>query len=338
MAKKFKPQFRRLMVIDHALRRQEKVNCATLLAHPEYEAIKSRKTPLRDIEYLRYDIGAPIEYDDSRKSYYYTDPNYSFAGINLDAGELFSIMIAQKVLEQYRNTPLHGILEGAFEKIRDMLPDKVAIAPSQLGARYSFFFPPATLFRPKVWDAVTLGLAEDRILCIEYTVPGRKDAMPRQVDPYHLVNHGGAWYLVGFCHVREGIRTFALSRIEKAVVLDEVFLLPDGFDLHGYMGDHFGIMWGDREYNVKLCFEPWCRQYVVEREWHPTQKITQRQDGSVILAFKANQLIEVERWVLSWGRGVRVLGPKKLREMVLHDAKGMVEMNSDCAADPGRLQ
>ena len=37
----------------------------------------------------------------------------------------------------------------------------------------------------------------------------------RRVDPYGLYYRNGAWYLVGFCHLRQGERTFHLGRMES---------------------------------------------------------------------------------------------------------------------------
>jgi predicted DNA-binding transcriptional regulator YafY len=327
MHPKFKPQFLRLVALDHLLQKGGKVNAGTILALPEYEDLH-RKTVLRDIEYMRDQIGAPIAYHKNRKSYYYTDPNYSFSAVNLDEGELFAIMIAGKVLEQYRSTPLYQGLKDAYDKILGFLPKNVVMAPTSVPARYSFFFPPASRFLQDVWDAISKAMWEDRRVLLHYKVPRRSKALERRVDPYQLVNHGGAWYLIGHDHYKGEIRTFALSRAEKAEVLDEEFDMPDDFDLGEYMGAHFGIMWGKKEYRVRLCFAAELAPYVVEREWHPTQEFTERRDGSVELAFKVNDLVEVRRWVLSWGRGVEVKGPRELRDMVRDEAKALVRANS----------
>ncbi|NTW88180.1 MAG: WYL domain-containing protein [Desulfobulbaceae bacterium] len=51
-----------------------------------------------------------------------------------------------------------------------------------------------------------------------------------------------------------------------------------------------------------------------ERKWHPSQKIEENQDGSVILLLTVKHLLELKRWILSWGSMAEVLGPKSFVE------------------------
>jgi proteasome accessory factor B len=326
MPKKEKPLWRRLLAIDRELRKGGRVTCATILELPECEGY-NRKTVLRDIEYLRDTLRAPIEYDPRERSYRYTKPGFFLKAVPLDEGDLFAVMIAEKVLDQYRGTPLFGRLDETFERIRGYLPERVRVSREALEGRLAFFFPPAARYRPEVWDAVAAGIARDRTVRIEHATPGRDRPIERDVDPYFAVSHAGAWYLIGYCRTKKEIRTFAFSRISSAKVLEDAFEMPADFDLDAYMGPRFGIMRGDREHTVRLRFSPALAPFVLERDWHPTQKAAKRRDGSADLSFKVNDLFEVRRWVLSWGAGAEVLGPKELRESVRREAAETAKAN-----------
>ncbi|MFM7162694.1 MAG: WYL domain-containing protein, partial [Planctomycetaceae bacterium] len=52
--------------------------------------------------------------------------------------------------------------------------------------------------------------------------------------------------------------------------------------------------------------------YITERNWHPTQQQTLTPDGGVILEFDVSSLIEVRRWIMSWGAECQVLEPSEL--------------------------
>jgi predicted DNA-binding transcriptional regulator YafY len=80
---------------------------------------------------------------------------------------------------------------------------------------------------PAVQDAV----ARDRRLEIRYRRPGA-EPRDRAVDPLGLVSKGGAWYLVAA--TADGLRTFRVSRIESARILEHGFERPRGFDLAVY--------------------------------------------------------------------------------------------------------
>src|SRR5690606_12846416 len=50
----------------------------------------------------------------------------------------------------------------------------------------------------------------------------------RQVDPYGLARLG-PWYLVGYCHLREDMRTFRVDRIRRVDVTATEFRKPADF-------------------------------------------------------------------------------------------------------------
>ncbi len=52
----------------------------------------------------------------------------------------------------------------------------------------------------------------------------------RAFDAYGLAYHGGCWYALGWCHLRRGLRSFRLDRIQSVRPVEERFTRPDGFD------------------------------------------------------------------------------------------------------------
>ncbi len=110
----------------------------------------------------------------------------------------------------------------------------------------------------------------------------------RIVEPYYLVSYKGEWYLSGFCHTRKSIRTFGVSRISKAAVLDEPFIMPAGMTSKRMYGDRFGIIWKEDFHKTRIRFEAEVAPYIRERKWHPTQQIVERRDGGLVLEFTTN--------------------------------------------------
>ncbi len=323
---KFKPQQRRISFIDkklaHGTRHRITVNCNTLARdyRDEGHGDVSTKTVQRDIRHMQ-EQGAPIEFDSRTNTYFYTEENYRLPAIDIPESDIFAVFIAEKALEQYANTPLHEKLTSVFDKIAAALPEKISLSPDWIDSRFSFFPEPTTSIDPDVWKAVFTALRDDRRLLMEYQVPGHSRPAPREFDPYRAVGYRGEWYLIGRCHYRNDVRTFAMSRIKKAKLLDTVFAMPADFDFQEFIGQHFGIFRGKKNHAVKIRFTPDQAPYVRERQWHPSQKIKDHRDGSLTLSFTTNALFEVKRWVLGWGPGAKVLAPKELKDMVTADLK-----------------
>jgi predicted DNA-binding transcriptional regulator YafY len=317
---KFKPQYRRLLCIDRKLRERAFPNCVSLAA--EWEV--SDKTIQRDIDYLRDEHKAPIAYDALKHGYFYTEANYSLPAISISESDLFSIYIGQTILGQFRNTPLFRKLNSVFDKVKASLPEKTGVNPAWLTERILVFPEPATTVNSDIWEVIAKAIRENRSLSIRHATarPGSETAGERKVDPYYLVSYKGEWYLSSYCHYRKAIRTFAVSRITHASVLDTTFCIPAGMTKAKMFGDQFGIIWKDKFYKVRIRFTPEVAPYIRERQWHSSQKVKDLRGGGLILEFTTNHLNEVKDWVLSWGPGATVLAPAALVAKVKEGLKG----------------
>mgnify|MGYP006285889651 CR=1 FL=1 len=315
-------QQRRLQFIHARIKNDKYPNCRTLAE--DFEGV-STKTIQRDLDYLRYDMNAPLEYDYDRKGYYYSENNFEIPAISMSESDLFAVYIAENALKQYRSTPIYDKLLKVFKKIEDSLPDKVTIDPSWVESRFSFLREPETDIHPDIWETVAEALKAEKRMIITYKVPRRHKATTRKVDPYHILCYRSEWYMIGFCHSQQDIRTFAVSRIQDAELTGEDYLIPSDFDIKELMGSHFGIIWGRKEYTVRIRFDRKQAPYVRERQWQQGQKIKENKDGSIVLSFQTNDLYEVRCWVLSWGGSAKVLGPKELKEDVKAELGKMVK-------------
>ena len=169
---------------------------------------------------------------------------------------------------------------------------------------------------------VFTGLRDGNRISIDYQTPG-KEPLQRHVDPYHAVRYDGDWYIIGHCHRRNAVLTFSLSRILRASLRSETFTIPRDYNFHAITSSRFGVHWGNEEVQVKIWFSAAAAIYILERNWHPSQKISQQEDGSVLLELRVNHTIELKRWLLSWGKDARVLEPHAFRAGVQQEVEGM---------------
>jgi predicted DNA-binding transcriptional regulator YafY len=311
-----KSQLARLLFIDDRIRQGMRAgrlaNCSSLAA--EYEV--SSKTIQRDLEFLRERWDAPVAYDQRRRGFYYAEENYGLPALHVNEGEIVGLLLARRGLEAYRNTPVHDSLVSVFQKLADSLPDKVSVDSAWLGNRISVLPEQHAIIDPEAWNFVCRGLQQSRTIAVSHRKPGAEEASRRQLDPYHLVHYQGGWYLLGHCHTRRQILTFALSRITNVELLAATFAVPADFNLEESMKNSFGIFLGKKPCKVRLLFARAAAPYVAERVWHPEQTLRLHRDGSVTLTLPTTDLTEISRWILSWGSGVKVLAPRELAAAV----------------------
>src|SRR5690349_24845852 len=79
-----RPPLERMMRMHERLKAGRFPNCRKLAAELEV----SSKTVQRDIDFMRYRLGLPIEYDQLHFGFYYTEPVANFPNIEISEGEL----------------------------------------------------------------------------------------------------------------------------------------------------------------------------------------------------------------------------------------------------------
>jgi predicted DNA-binding transcriptional regulator YafY len=162
---------------------------------------------------------------------------------------------------------------------------------------------------PIVQDAVS----RDRTLMIGYRQTGR-ERVERTIHPLGLVAKGTTWYLVA--NTPNGFRTYRVSRIEEATVLEARFERPTNFDLEAYWKASTEQFHLRQQYVATLRLEPrgadsmsrWCRV-----QPGPTRRDP---DGWVTLRVQFDDEEGACFVILGLGPGVDVIGPASLQARV----------------------
>src|SRR5690348_3323451 len=91
-----RPPLARMMAIDQALRAGTWPNASTLSRQLEV----APRTIRRDLAYLRDQLGAPLEFDPLSNGFHYTEMTYRLPFFQLSEGELFALLLAERLLRQ----------------------------------------------------------------------------------------------------------------------------------------------------------------------------------------------------------------------------------------------
>jgi predicted DNA-binding transcriptional regulator YafY len=308
-----RPPLARMMQLHAQLQARKFPNCRKL-AH---ELEVSEKTIQRDIEFMRYQLGLPIEYDQLHFGFVYTEPVMSFPNIQVSEGEIVALFVAQKALQQYRGTPFEVPLRAAFNKIGHGLRDRITFSWSDLDAAISFRPFGQSVADLEVFELLSRAVLESAEVEFQYRKLRSRTAEIRRVRPYHLGCVENQWYLFGFDLARQQVRTFALPRIGAPRRTGAHFKRPANFSIGKFLDSSFGVFQSDGRMRVRIRFQPFAAQLVRERVWHHSQKMRELRDGGVELQLQLGSLEEIERWILSWGEQAEVLEPARLRQRLL---------------------
>ncbi len=314
-----RPPLERMLRIHQAIQAGRHPNATQLAQKLEV----STKSIHRDIEFMRDRLELPIEYDSSKFGYYYYEEVNSFPSFEITEGELFALLVAEKALQQYRGTNFEKPLLSAFRKMTSSLPDTITFHLQDWEQTISFRTSAEPILDLETFEVLSKALSKKVQLELEYRKPGRKSTEKRIVDPYHLANINGEWFLFAFCHLRNDVRTFAPSRILKATPTGETFQRPRKFSLEKRLRDSFGVHSGEGEFDVLIRFSDHVADYIREKRWHQSQKLRELADGGIELRMRLSSLEEVKRWILGWGGQAVALQPVELVDAIRNSVEAL---------------
>lgn len=178
-----------------------------------------------------------------------------------------------------------------------------------------------------------VGAAIDHKIC-EITYGNGESGKVFKIAPLHFYNYRDAIYLLtkniemSDKYSRNIFTDLALHRIKGLNVLNEKFEYPTNLDLK----KHFKsgpFNFDDEQHKIVLKFPPKIKEYVLERDWYPNQKMEIQKDGSVVMTLMSDLNLILIGWIRGYGPDVEVLEPNELREIIISDLRKNLSLYSD---------
>jgi proteasome accessory factor B len=312
-----RPPLERMLRIHQAIQSGKFPNATRLAAELEV----STKSIQRDLEFMRDRLDLPLAYQPQKFGYHYTEDVSSFPTLHITEGELVALVIAEKALQQYRGTQFEKPLLSAIRKIEQSLPDTISLNLADVEQTISFRTRAEPVLNLEIFDVLAKATAHRQQLDLTYRKAGSRQNESRLIDPYHLANINGEWYLFAWDHGRKDIRTFVPTRVQAVKPTGQTFPRPQKFSLEQRLRDSFGVHSGAGQFDVVLRFNARVADYIREKKWHASQQQRERKGGGVELRLQLSSLVEIERWVLGWGADVLVVKPKELAAAIQQAAR-----------------
>ncbi len=319
-----RPPLERMMKIHSAIQSGKFPNATSLAADLEV----STKSIHRDLEFMRDRMDLPLEYAKANNGYFYTQDVSAFPTLQITEGELFALLVAEKSLQQYRGTTFEKPLVSAFKKMAASLPDTVSLNLAEWEQTISFRTSAEPILNLEIFDALAKATSQRQQLKLIYRKPGQKETEQRLVDPYHLANINGEWFLFAYDHARKDIRTFVPARIQSLEKTGKTFVRQQKFSLEKRLRNSFGVHSAEGKFDVVIRFNEQVADYIREKKWHESQELIELKNGSLELRLNLSSLAEIERWILGWGGDATAVKPRELVESVKSAAKKLLKASS----------
>jgi predicted DNA-binding transcriptional regulator YafY len=205
----------------------------------------------------------------------------------------------------------------------------------QIAKRIKIFLPERRDGKAAHFGVIAAALLKRLRLWIRHYNRQQDRETEREISPQRLVHYRDNWYVDGYCHLREDLRSFSVDAIREAAIRDaKAKEVPDA-ELDEYLGSGYGIFAGRKIEWATLKFTPEAARWVSAQNWHPKQRSRVEKDGSYVLELPYAEDRELIMEILKYGADVEVLAPPALRQRAADALRRGARRYGDSGTEPG---
>jgi predicted DNA-binding transcriptional regulator YafY len=281
----------------------------------KYEGINkdiSMRTIRLDLSAMRSDklgYNAPIIVTD-KKYYSYDDPDYSIANIPLTTQDLGILQEVSHLLQQFKGFSHFNEVSEMVNKLEDK------IYSEQHQQHPVIDFEKNELLAGIEWlDVLYKAIINQTALHLSYQSFKARQASDIIFCAYLLKEYRNRWFVLGMKKTGKEILTLALDRIQSIIPAEHhKFIAPKNFDSSTYFTDIIGVTKNIGNTPKLIRFKASRQQapYIITKPIHPSQKMEEKLSDGVIFSITVIPNFELERELLGFGNGLKVLSPESL--------------------------
>jgi len=281
----------RLIGILTILLQNEKITAPELARRFEV----SRRTILRDIEALSM-AGIPVVTARGGDGGISIMEGYKINKSVLAAEELQALVAGLKGMDSVsRQSHFEGLMA------------KLAPSNAMISLADSVVIDLSSHYKDSLSEKIELlkrAISERRSVRFDYYYP--KGETVRKIEPYFVEFRWSAWYVFGWCRLREDFRRFKLNRLWNLTLTDITFELRPVSSEQANASDAF-----PEQYNIKILFDKSVRYRLIEDYGlHCYEEI----EEGLLLSLDYTNKDYIFSWILGFGDKAEVLAPEDARE------------------------
>ena len=295
----------RVLTVLEILQARECVSGAELARRLEVNL----RTVQRYIARLQ-DLCIPVESARGVGGAYRLKPGFRLPPMMFTDEEAFALTLGLRALRHLGLAAFAPATEGAAAKLGRVLPDSLRDSANTVEE--------VVAVEPGPW---VISTSAESLICVCTAVRARRrlafnyeshdrTCSRREVEPYGVVHMDGRWYAVGYCRLREAVRTFRLDRITELEVRPEAFDRPVGFDAKAYLRRSMPFV------QAGFSIEVWLELPIEKARPHFAlhRVMMEDENGGTTLRCARENLEPFAAMLLSLGCSIVVRQPSELRE------------------------
>jgi predicted DNA-binding transcriptional regulator YafY len=214
----------RLLAVLELLQSRDEITGAEIAERLEVDG-RSVRRYIKTIQ----EMGIPVEAERGRYGAYRLERGFKLPPMMFAQEEAVAVTLGLMVIRAFRFPVDVMSVAGALAKVERVLPEPLLDLSLTLQEILHFNVIAPVEVGSAVMKTLTTAMQQGKRLVLQY-VSWQDEVTTREFDPYGIVFHEGWWYVAGYCHLRQDLRTFRVDRIRDAAPTEGHFIRPPDFD------------------------------------------------------------------------------------------------------------
>ncbi len=284
---------------------------------------------LKDLSFPLYEEKAAAGAGDVWRlspDYFANLPNINLKDLKLAREEIILLFFLFTKTSTFRHTQLDRYFESLKTKLNVFLPYSLK-HPKAITKLDDIFIPSSSNLgdyssQEDLLDDITDSIVRLNRCIVTYHSFIYHDIKRFQIDPLKLFEHSGALYVLARVIDFDSISILTVRRIKEISVIDQHFDFPEGFDPEEVLDSAAELIIGE-PVSARIWFAKDVAEQIKQRKWAFKQDIAEQKDGSIVLSIGTSGVLDIRKWVLSYGCKAKVLEPKILVDEIVEELDRM---------------
>lgn len=270
--------------------------------------------------------GVPIVADAGPGGGYRILGRFAESPLVFDAEEQKALVHAS-IFAREAGYPFSEALLRAVDKLKLYTNEEQLEQIERHGRGVSVIHPPVDELEQSFLQTLELASAEGRSLEMEYRGGKEAVAVVRLFDPYGIVHWKGIWYAVGFCRLRQRLRSFRVDRIKRLERSEERFDRPSDFSAKAFLlGNLLPESLEDASLLTVRIRGPEQALNELQRHWMFGHTLVRRNEEEAVFRVESASLhTYVPYYLLPYGKALTIIEPEVLIERMAEVSLAMAE-------------
>lgn len=266
------------------------------------------------------EMGIPVTAERGRYGCYALMPGFKLPPMMFDDAEALALSVGLVAARQLGVAGTGPAAESARGKLERVLPTRLRQRVRALGetVQLDLAHTPAAAAQDALLALGEAAHARRRV-SLRYQAAGQPETT-REVDVYGVALRGGAWYAVGHCHLRRGLRSFRIDRVRAVSLGAQTFEPPADFDAVRHLA--LGVATLPRAHAIQVLLKT--DMATAREQLFATVGVFQACERGLMLHGQADDLRWFARQLARLSCGFEVIAPRALKTEVARHARHLL--------------